>query len=155
MLAILTLLMPVLSQVLGKIIPDTAAAASATIELQKALVEHQGDIERAVADAAKAQNEVNLAEAQSGSLFVSGWRPAVGWVCVGGTVYGFILQPILAWATGIVAALAAAAIPAPPSLDMTTLLGLLTGLLGLGTLRTVEKVQGVERKDLPAARRAK
>lgn len=145
MLAILTLLMPVLSSVLGKIIPDAGQAQAATLELQKAMLEHQGEIEKAVAEAAKAQNEVNLAEAQSGSLFVSGWRPFVGWVCGFACAYAFLLQPLFAWAATIISALAAASIPVPPVLDMSTLMGLLGGLLGLGTLRTAEKIKDVAR----------
>ena len=38
------------------------------------------------------------AEAQSGSLFIGGWRPAVGWVCVLGLAYQFLAFPMLAWA---------------------------------------------------------
>jgi hypothetical protein len=34
------------------------------------------------------QLEVNLAEAQHASVFVAGWRPAVGWVCATGCLYG-------------------------------------------------------------------
>lgn len=37
-----------------------------------------------------AQLAVNTAEASNPSLFVSGWRPAVGWVCVLG-----LLVPML------------------------------------------------------------
>ena len=38
--------------------------------------------ERHAQELAKGQLEVNKAEAASNSLFVAGWRPAVGWVCV-------------------------------------------------------------------------
>lgn len=149
MLAILSLLLPVLGPLLQRVIPDPAQAAAANIELQKVLIEHQGELEKAVAEAAKAQAEVNLAEAQSGSLFVGGWRPGLGWVCAAGCAYSFLAQPLLAWAAGIVSALAGAAIPVPPVLDMGTLIPLVGGMLGIAGLRTAEKVQGV------AARRVK
>lgn len=142
MLGILTLLMPLLSGVVGKLIPDAGKAAEVNAELQKALIERQGDIEKAIAEAAKAQAEINLRNADSPSMFVSGWRPFVGWVCGVGCAYGFIAQPFLAWFSGL------AGVVMPPVLDMATLLGLLGGLLGLGGLRTVEKVQGVERQAL-------
>lgn len=148
MFPFLTALLPILSSLIGRVIPDAGQAATANTELAKALLEHQGELDRAVAEAAKAQNEVNLAEAQSGSLFVSGWRPFVGWTCGAGCAYGFILQPFLAWLTGLVSAFVGAAIPAPPVLDMATLMGLLGGLLGLGTLRTVEKTASVDRKSI-------
>src|SRR5262245_64353010 len=97
MLPILTLILPLISGVLGKIIPDAGQAAQVNAELQKALIEQQGEIQKAVAEAAKAQAEVNLAEAQSPSLFVAGWRPFIGWVCGCGFVYGFIIQPLFTW----------------------------------------------------------
>ena len=42
---------------------------------------------------AKAQIEVNKVEAASSSLWVSGWRPAVGWVCVLGMCGNFMVIP--------------------------------------------------------------
>lgn len=144
MLGILTLLMPLLSSVIGKVIPDAGQAAAANLELQKALLENQADLDKAVAEAAKAQMEINLAEAQSPSAFRGNWRPMIGWVCAVACGYSFLLQPLLAWIAGIASALAAAAIPAPPALDMGTLMTLLGGMLGLGTLRTAEKVKGVD-----------
>ena len=42
---------------------------------------------------AKAQIEVNKVEAASSSLWVSGWRPAVGWVCVLGMAGNFMVIP--------------------------------------------------------------
>jgi hypothetical protein len=41
----------------------------------------------------RAQLEVNKVEAAHKSLFVSGWRPAVGWVCVLGMFGNFITIP--------------------------------------------------------------
>ncbi len=145
MLALLTTLLPVLSGVLTRIIPDAGQAAAAQIELQKALIENQGAIDTAIAEAAKAQNEVNLAEAQNPSLFVSGWRPAAGWVCVAGLTYAFLLQPTLAWGVSVTGAAIGADIPAPPAADLDVLLSILGGMLGLGALRTAEKKAGAAR----------
>jgi hypothetical protein len=86
---------------------------------------------------AKAQADVNLAEAQSSSRFVSGWRPFIGWICGFALLYGAMLQPVLAWlALGI-------NVPVPPAPDQSQLMTVLLGMLGLGTLRTVEKYNGV------------
>lgn len=138
MLQILTMLLPLITGVIGKIIPDSAQAAQVNAELQKALIERQGEIDKAIADLARAQAEVNLKEAEHPSLFVSGWRPAVGWICAAGCLYGFAVQPTLAWFSGLLG------VGVPPVLDMATLMSLLGGLLGIGGLRTYEKVQGVE-----------
>ena len=45
---------------------------------------------------AKGQLAVNKAEAESGSLFIGGWRPFVGWVCGIGLMYNVILSQFLA-----------------------------------------------------------
>ena len=84
----------------------------------------------------KAQIEVNKVEAGSSSLFVSGWRPFVGWTCGVALCYHFVLQPFLMFilsSTGNPMEL--------PTFDMTTLTTVLMGMLGLGGLRTYEKVK--------------
>lgn len=83
---------------------------------------------------------INLKEAESPRLFVSGWRPAVGWTCVAGLFYQYLLAPL---SNGF---LAIAGVSATfPMLDLTTLLPLLLGMLGLGSLRTGEKALGIAR----------
>jgi len=96
----------------------------------------------------EAQTAINAVEAQNSRLFVSGWRPAVGWVCVSGMCYTFLLKPILPWAVGTVAALSGMQVIMPilPEVPMGDLVVLLAGMLGLGTLRTVEKSKGVNSK---------
>jgi hypothetical protein len=84
------------------------------------------------------QIELNKAEAQSQSLFVSGWRPWIGWVCGMAYAYNFVLQPFfvfLIMACGI-------NLPPLPHLDWSELSFVLFGLLGLGAMRTYEKKLG-------------
>lgn len=139
MLEILGLVMPGITKVLDKLIPDTNARQAAQDEITKALIAQDGAVQQAIAEAAKAQTEVNLKEAESGSMFIAGWRPFIGWVCGVGCGYAFILQPLLgafsAWMKWSL----------PPSLDTQSMLGLLMGMLGLGGMRTYEKTKGVER----------
>jgi hypothetical protein len=73
------------------------------------------------------QAEINKTEAAHSSIFVAGWRPFIGWTCGLGFVYSTLISPI----TGL------------PTANMEQIIAILGGLLGLGTLRTVEKVQGV------------
>ena len=63
---------------------------------QKAMLAHEISTmaERHAQDLAKGQLEVNKVEAASKSMFVAGWRPAVGWVCVTGMAMNFILIPM-------------------------------------------------------------
>ena len=86
-----------------------------------------------------AQIEVNKAEAQSGSLFKGGWRPAVGWVCAIAFLYHFLLKDIIMF----VCAFAGVDVPDLPEFDMSTLLTVLGGMLGIGGLRTYEKQKGL------------
>ena len=86
-----------------------------------------------------AQIEVNKAEAQSGSLFKGGWRPAVGWVCAIAFLYHFLLKDIIMF----VCAFAGVDVPDLPDFDMSTLLTVLGGMLGIGGLRTYEKQKGL------------
>ena len=89
----------------------------------------------------KAQLEVNKVEAGHSSLFVSGWRPAVGWVCVLGMAGNFMVIPF----TNFVLALLAIDVTVP-LIDTATMMPVLMGMLGLGAMRTYEKKSGVERK---------
>ena len=84
----------------------------------------------------KAQIEVNKVEAGSTNLFVSGWRPSVGWVCSIALCYHFVLQPLLVFV------LSAIGKPVDlPVFDMNSLMTILLGLLGLGGMRSFEKVK--------------
>ena len=76
--------------------------------------------------------ELNKVEAQHRSLFISGWRPALGWVCVLGLALTFIVSPLLEWGTGVKG----------PELPTDIMLELVLGMLGLGALRTYEKLAG-------------
>lgn len=130
-------LIPAITQVLDKIIPDPQAAADA--KLKAIELAQKGDLAALDAELrlALGQLEVNKAEATT-DMFRGGWRPAVGWVCVAGLGYQFVLQPVLPW----VVALFGAQVPPLPAIDNETLLVLLTGMLGLGGLRTIERVKG-------------
>lgn len=90
---------------------------------------------------AKAQLEVNKVEAAHHSLFVSGWRPAVGWVCVLGMFGNFITIP---FANFVLALLEIEIII--PLVPLETMMPVLMGMLGLGAMRTYEKKSGVDRK---------
>jgi hypothetical protein len=84
------------------------------------------------------QLDANKVEAASPSVFVSGWRPFVGWVCGSGLAVNFLIAPLAEWACNLLGH------PAKfPHLDLSELMPLLLGMLGMGTLRTYEKVTGV------------
>lgn len=83
------------------------------------------------------QLEVNAAEASNPSLFVSGWRPFVGWLCGFGLLYSTFGISVISWISGM------NGYPSPPKVDTTEMLVILAGMLGIGGLRTIEKKAGV------------
>ena len=96
--------------------------------------------ERHAQELAKGQLEVNKTEAAHKSLFVAGWRPAVGWICALGMASNFLVIPI----ANFVLALTGSTILIP-LLDTGEMMPVLMGMLGLGAMRTYEKKQGVQR----------
>jgi Holin of 3TMs, for gene-transfer release len=84
------------------------------------------------------QLAANTQEAASSSLFVSGWRPSVGWVCSSAFAIQFVVGPIAQWTSTLLGHPVVF-----PTLDLGTMMPLLLGLLGLGGLRTVEKINKV------------
>jgi hypothetical protein len=103
---------------------------------------HLADLQ-AAADTIQAN--INAVEAASPRLFVSGWRPAVGWLCVIAVFVNFIvvwIMKVLALLKVIDPSLATN-MPAIPS---DQLWPLMLGMLGIGTLRSVDKRNGVDTK---------
>lgn len=93
------------------------------------------------------QMEVNKVEAASSSLFVAGWRPAIGWIGAVALGYQFLLYPLLVWIWTLLQArdLVPGCLQPPPMLDTEALWVVLSGMLGIAGLRSVEKVKGVAR----------
>ena len=86
---------------------------------------------------AKGQIEINKTEAQHRSVWVAGWRPAIGWSCAAGFFYTFLGYPILTWLGGIVG------FSELPQINTDILLELTFAMLGMAGLRTFEKMKGV------------
>jgi hypothetical protein len=115
-----------------KVDPTTA------LETQAKLQEIQYGLQGKLIDQVSAQLAVNQAEASNASMFVAGWRPAIGWICGLGLFVQFLVNPISTW----IAALLGKPIVFP-TLDLGTLMTLLLGMLGLAGARTYEKINGV------------
>jgi len=124
---------PALS-LLEKVIPDKKQREKLAHELATMAERHAHEM-------ALAQIEVNKVEAASDSIFKSGWRPAIGWVCGSAFAYHFVLQPVLIFFL----TLFGAEIPELPKFEMEALMTVLLGLLGLGGLRTFEKYKHVDK----------
>jgi hypothetical protein len=124
-----TALFEVGSKVLDRVLPDPAQQAAAKLELMK--LQQNGELAQITG-----QMDINKVEAASNSLFVSGWRPSIGWVCSAGFAVQFVIGPLAEWGS----TLAGHSVKFP-QMDTGTMMPLLLGMLGLGSLRTVEKLQ--------------
>ena len=70
------------------------------------------------------------------SLFVTGWRPTIGWVCALALAWAFLVQPVAVWAVATFAL--GAAVPAALT---EHLFEMVLAMLGIAGLRTFEKTQ--------------
>lgn len=138
----LTALLDLGGKVLERVIPDPTARAAAQLELTK--LHENGELAKLAAetDLAKGQLAINQEEAKSASLLVSGWRPAVGWVCGAAFAYAAILEPVARF----VAAVGFGYSGAFPVIDTALTMQVLFGILGLGAMRMREKEKGVASK---------
>lgn len=135
----LTAALDIGGKLIDRLWPDPAQRDAARLELLRMQQSGELALLAAETDIAKAQAAVNAAEAASGSAYAASWRPTVGYACVAGLVYSFLVQPLFPW----FAALAGHSVPPLPELDTSVLMTLLLGMLGIGGMRTAEKVKGV------------
>lgn len=124
----------VLNPIIDRVFPDPKDKLDlqeklATLADQEAAREH---------DEVMGQIQTNTAEAANSNVFVSGWRPFVGWVCGFGVAYSFILEPL-----GEFIAKLCHYAGTFPALDIGNLMTLMMGMLGMGYLRTKEKMAGI------------
>jgi hypothetical protein len=126
-------------KLIDKLLPDPAAKAAAIQKLAE--LKQSGDLAilAAETDLMKGQMDINKVEAANTNLFVAGWRPGVGWVCVAALAMQFIVGPLLLWGSHLVGHPITV-----PEMNLSALMPIVLGMLGLGTLRTVEKLAGAQ-----------
>jgi hypothetical protein len=130
----------------GKLIdrlwPDPTKAGEAKMELAK--MAQTGELAKLTAETelAKGQLQINTAEAQNPRLFVSGWRPWVGWVCGAAFAYAAIIEPVARFTAAVGFGYGGTF----PEIDTSLTMQVLFGILGLGGLRSYEKHKRVAAK---------
>jgi hypothetical protein len=129
-IALIGALLPAVTGILDKLIPDAGARDRAKAEAEAALL-------AALAKADADQLAVNKAEAENSNIFVAGWRPFIGWVCGAALAYTYILVPLVMYVSFVIGK----PLPKPPALD-GNLYELMLGMLGMSGLRTFEKIKG-------------
>ena len=130
--ALLPSILPAVTDIVGRFLPeDKEAKAKAQREIESQLATHLAKID-------VGQLEINKTEAANRSIWVSGWRPFIGWSCGVALAWTYVITPILNFIlaqTGHLMDL--------PAMDMGEMMPVLMGMLGLGGLRTFEKFKGV------------
>jgi hypothetical protein len=90
-----------------------------------------------------AQAQANIEQAKHPSLFVSGARPSIMWVCCFGLAWQFVLQPIAVWIIAVTNSTLTL-----PLIPTEGLISLTIALLGLSASRSAEKFRGVARNNM-------
>ena len=119
MIGLLSAVLPSVMEVAGRFLPeDKEKRAAAEREIEAQLTTHLAKIDLA-------QLDINKTEAAHRSVFVSGWRPFIGWSCGAAMALNFIVFPLASFVlaqTGHLVKL--------PTLDMSEMMPVLMGLLG-------------------------
>ena len=87
---------------------------------------------------AEKQLDINAKEAGHRSVFVSGWRPAIGWTGAFALMFEFILSPCIEWYSKFAGLNLTA-----PEIQTGPLLAIVTSMLGVAGLRSFEKSKGL------------
>ena len=139
MIGLLGAILPTVNNVLDRVIPDKNAAAKAQLEI--ASMAAKGEL-----DQMAGQLKINMKEAENPSLFVAGWRPAIGWI--GAFALG---APYFIWFMDMLVRIFGIG-----GIEMTkehlpdpgTIMPIVLGMLGIGGARTFERIKGVDRNSL-------
>lgn len=134
-----------IAEAIGKVADDLFTSDEERLKADLAAMAIGLEAAKVDADLIKGQQEINKTEAAHASIFVAGWRPAIGWVGVASLAYQFLLYPLLTWAWAWLQAgnWVPASVSPPPILDNDALMVLMTGILGIAGARTFEKMRGV------------
>ena len=140
------LVLPLIDKALDLIFPDKTERDQHRAKLAELAL--QGELQSVQNEFELLQGQIRIAEKEAGhsDIFVSGWRPFVGWICAGAFAWAYILRDffiLLASFTG--SPIDAELLPKP---DLSEMLPILIGMLGLGGMRSVERINRVQRNKL-------
>ena len=132
-----------IKDIVDRAFPDKTEAARINAQLQanmtqERLAQLQADLQLALG-----QQDINKVEAANPSIFVSGWRPAIGWSCAVAIFTYYVPYAIATTGMWVYQCIHTSTLVARPDFGITDLLGLVGTLLGLAGMRTAEKFKGV------------
>lgn len=127
-----------MTPIIGDIIATVGNLASDLITTDKERAQLELDGYNAETKRLESQTEINKIEAASSSLWVSGARPFIMWVCGVAFAYAAVIEPVLRFGAkvwyGYVGDF--------PVIDTDLTMQVLFGILGLGVMRSFDKKVG-------------
>lgn len=124
------------TDIVSEVVVDKDKAREINLEIERLADKADERIHEQV----MAQIEVNKEEAKHPSIFVAGWRPAVGWVGAAGFALMSVILPLASWTSTVIFGYEGTY----PQIDGELLLTMLGGILGIGGLRTFDKLKATE-----------
>ena len=125
-----------LMQGVGTLAKDIRQAITGELPAEK-----QAEIEMKLTElesqAMNAQAAINLEEAKSEKLFVSGWRPFIGWCGGFGLAYAGVLEPLMRFVSKV----GFGYVGQFPVIDTTLTSQVVIAMLGIGIMRSFDKKQ--------------
>lgn len=138
----------VVNNIIQRVWPDPTLQAQA----QQALLDMQqkGELEdlHAEVQVALAQMDVNKTEASNPNTWVAGWRPAIGWVGAASLACYYIPYAVASTVMWVIQCVNSHTLAPHPDIGLTDLIGLISSILGMGTLRSIDKKNGVDTKQI-------
>lgn len=89
----------------------------------------------------QAQTDINKIEAANQSIWVSGARPFILWICGVAFAYSALLEPLMRFISVVCFGYHGQF----PVIDTNLTMQVLLGMLGLGAMRSYDKTKGVSR----------
>lgn len=131
------LIIPAVTTILDKVLPDAQAAADAKFKLIELAQTGELAQMQAIKDLNLAQIDVNKAEAASADPYTSRWRPTVGYILCAALAFQYVINPLIIWGAAIWAPGVT-----PPNIGLDdNLWELMFGVLGLAGWRTLDKIK--------------
>lgn len=129
-------------EAVGKVAGDLITTDKERMEME--IEQRKLDLEEKKLDMAgdMAQIEINKEEAKSSSMFVSGWRPFIGWGCGIAFIYSALIEPVCRFISMTVFMYNGDF----PIINTDLTMQVMLGMLGLGAMRSYEKKSGVASK---------
>ena len=124
-------ILPIIATVIGGVVKDKTQKTKLLNELEQALVRGASDIQIETI-------KTNQIEARHRSVWVAGWRPAIGWSLAFGIFWMLVGYPVGSWFMEV------RGLDVPlPRLPQDILFELTLAMLGMGAIRSFDKLKNL------------